>query len=196
MPVELSVVAPSHARPLRLRWLLNALEEQTLAPDRWEVIIGHDADGEETEELLRTHPLGRRVALRSVRSPAGTALPGINRNRAWRAATSELILFTDDDCRPPADWLERALEAARRHPGAVVQGSTAPDLEETVIGQHAAHVHTVSIWPPQPWGQSCNILYPRSVLEAVGGFPEDLWLGEDTALAEMARAGRRVRRRA
>ncbi len=54
---EISVVVASHDRPYRLRWLLNALEEQTLDRDRWEVIVAHDSRGPETEALLREHPL-------------------------------------------------------------------------------------------------------------------------------------------
>jgi hypothetical protein len=42
--------------------------------------------------------------------------------------------------------------------------------------------------PPRPWAQACNIIYPREVLEAHDGFPEDMQVGEDTALAERARA--------
>ena len=38
-PIAVSVVVASHARHLRLRWLLNAFEEQTLAPERWEVVV-------------------------------------------------------------------------------------------------------------------------------------------------------------
>jgi glycosyltransferase involved in cell wall biosynthesis len=186
--VDISVVVPSHDRPLRLRWLLNALEQQTLAADRWELIVGHDSAGEETDELLRTHPLARKVSVRSVRLPPGSAPPGRNRNAAWRLAQAPVIVFTDDDCRPPADWLERALAAAERHPGAIVQGATGPDTAEEIIGKHAPHVHTQSIWPPQPWAQACNIIYPASVLERTGGFPEDMYVGEDTALAETARA--------
>jgi glycosyltransferase involved in cell wall biosynthesis len=187
--VDLSVVVPSHDRPLRLRWLLNALADQTLAPDRWELIVGHDSSGEETDEVLRTHPLTETVAVRTVRLPAGSAPPGRNRNAAWRLARAPIVVFTDDDCRPPADWLERALAAARRHPGAIVQGATGPDAEEmNIVGKHAPYIHTQSIWPPQPWAQACNIIYPRSVLEATGGFPEDMFVGEDTALAEAARA--------
>jgi GT2 family glycosyltransferase len=186
--VDISVVVPSHDRPLRLRWLLNALEEQTLPAERWEVIVGHDSAGEETEELLRTHPLRQKVMLRSVRLEPGSAPPGRNRNAAWRVARAPVIAFTDDDCNPPPQWLERALVAARRHPGAIVQGATGADTVEGIIGNHAPHVHTQLIWPPRPWAESCNIIYPRAVLETTGGFPEDLYVGEDTALAERARA--------
>ena len=110
---EISVVVPSHDRPLRLRWLLNALEEQTLSEDRWEVIVGHDSAGPETERLLREHPLAARGVLRHATLPPGSAPPGANRNAAWRMARAPLIAFTDDDCRPPAEWLAVALAAGR-----------------------------------------------------------------------------------
>lgn len=185
---EIAVVIPSHDRPLRLRWLLNALEEQTLAPERYEVLVGHDSSGSETAELLRTHPLAEAGVLRSVALEPGTAPPGRNRNVAWRLARAPVIAFTDDDCRPPPDWLERALAAARRHPGAIVQGATQPDPDEGNIGRWAPYGSTQSIKPPRPWAQACNIVYPLEVLERVGGFPEDMYVGEDTALAESARA--------
>jgi GT2 family glycosyltransferase len=185
---EISVVVPSHDRPLRLRWLLNALEQQTLPRDRWEVVVGHDSSGPETEELLRSHPLALSGTLRHVTLPPGAAPPGRNRNAAWRLARASTIAFTDDDCRPPPQWLEHALEAARRHPGAIVQGSTCPDRYEEQIAHHAPWVRTQTIWPPRPWAQACNIVYPRVVLERHGGFPEDMYVGEDTALAERARA--------
>jgi GT2 family glycosyltransferase len=183
----ISVVVPSHDRPLRLRWLLNALEDQTLPRDEWEVVVGHDSEGPETEELLRTHPLAREGVLRHVTLPPGSAPPGRNRNAAWREARGDLILFTDDDCRPPADWLERALEAARREPGAVIQGATRKDPEEHAL-EHSTHYHSQRIAPPTPWAEACNILYPRAVLERLGGFREDTYTGEDTDLALRARA--------
>ena len=181
MAPEISVVVASHDRPLRLRWLLNALEEQTLARDRWEVIVGHDSAGPETEELLRAHPLAAAGVLRHVTLAPSSAPPGRNRNAALGLARGELVVFTDDDCRPPRDWLERALAAARANPGAIVQGATAPDPDEAAI-LSAPHYHTQRIKPPTPWSQACNILYPRELLEKVGGFEEEHMVGEDTDL--------------
>jgi GT2 family glycosyltransferase len=179
---EISVVVPSHDRPLRLRWLLNALELQTLPRDRWEVVVGHDSAGPEAEALLRTHPLAREGVLRHVTLEPGSAPPGRNRNAAWRIARGEVIAFTDDDCRPPADWLEKALAAARRHPGAIVQGTTVKDPSE-LVATHAPLLHSQTVRPPTPWCEACNILYPRELLERVGGFREDTYTGEDTDLA-------------
>jgi GT2 family glycosyltransferase len=182
-----AVVVPSHNRPLRLRWLLNALEEQTLAPERFEVVVCHDSRGEETDALLREHPLAAAGILRAIRIPPGTG-PAAKRNRAWRAARAPIVAFTDDDCRPPADWLDRLLAAARAHPGAVVQGATRPDPDELMLHVRAPHTLSQEIDPPVPWGQTCNIAYPRPVLEHVGGFRDELEWVEDADLAARARA--------
>lgn len=178
---EIAVVVPSHNRPLRLRWLLNALEEQDLEPHRYEVIVCHDSTGPETEELLRTHPLAKAGVLRHITVDPGP-WAAAKRNMGWRAARAPVIAFTDDDCRPPSDWVRKALAAAHRHPNCVVQGATQPDPEETEIAA-APYFHTQTIWPPRPWAETCNIVYPRELLERLGGFVEDLYTGEDTDLA-------------
>jgi GT2 family glycosyltransferase len=183
---EIAVVIPSHDRPLRLRWLLNALEEQTLASDRFEVIVSHDSRGPETEDLLRSHPLAVAGVLRHVSLPPGSAPPGRHRNHAWRLARAPFVAFTDDDCRPPAEWLERALAAARADPAAIVQGATAPDPDELGIALHAPHARSQAIDPPVAWAQACNIVYPRELLERSGGFDEVMQGGEDADLAHRA----------
>jgi GT2 family glycosyltransferase len=187
VPPDVSVIVPSHFRPLRLRWLLNALWEQTLDRDRFEVIVGHDS-GEETERLLAEHPLDAAGVLRSVCAPEGTGPPGANRNRALGLARAPLVVFTDDDCRPPADWLEHVLAAAARHPGAIIQGPVHADPAEAVMLRstfpRTQHFDDV----PRPWGECANIAYPRALLEQLGGFPERSWVTcEDTDLLLRAR---------
>ena len=56
---EISVVIPSHGRRLRLLWLLNALEEQTLEPGRFDVHVVHDYDDPLALNALEAHPLAR-----------------------------------------------------------------------------------------------------------------------------------------
>ena len=187
--LNLSVVVASHDRPLRLRWLLNALEEQTLDRARWEVVVAHDSSGPETEALLRSHPLATAGVLRHLSFAPGPG-PAAKRNAAWRLARADTILFTDDDCRPPADWIASALAAIERHPGAIVQGTTRVDPDELAVKHHAPHARSQEVTPPTPFAQTCNIAYPRALLEAVGGFDEALPLaaGEDTDLAIRAQA--------
>jgi glycosyltransferase involved in cell wall biosynthesis len=186
MPPEIAVVVASHDRPLRLRWLLEALAEQTLDRDRFEVVVAHDSRGEETEALLDDHPLAKDGTLRHLRRPPGSSPPGANRNAGWRAARAPLVAFTDDDCRPPREWLQKALDAATNHPGAIVQGATRPDPDESKLLYAPVH-HKQHIDPPSAWAQTCNIVYPRDVLERLGGFDEQRRVGEDAALAAAAR---------
>ena len=186
MAPEISVVVASHDRPLRLRWLLEALAEQTLGRDRFEIVVAHDSRGPETEELLRSHPLAEAGTLRHIRREPGSSPPGANRNAAWRAARAPVVAFTDDDCRPPPEWLAQALAAAEEHRGAIVQGATRPDPDERPLRYAAVH-HTQNIEPPKAWAQTCNIVYPREVLERLGGFDEQRMVGEDAALAAAAR---------
>lgn len=184
----LSVVVASHDRPLRLRWLLNALAEQTLPHEEWELVVAHDASGPETARLLAGHPLAAAGVLRTLTFPPGAG-PAEKRNAAWRAAAASVVVFTDDDCRPPPEWLERTRAATREHPGAIVQGATRPDPDEAALVAVAGW-RSQEIRPPVTWAQTCNIAYPRAVLEAVGGFDASLpeAAGEDTDLALRARA--------
>jgi GT2 family glycosyltransferase len=125
--------------------------------------------------------------LRYVTLEPGSAPPGRNRNAALKQVGAPFVAFTDDDCRPAPDWLERALAAARANPGAIIQGTTLPDPEEHVISRHAPWKATQTIRPPMPMAQTCNVVYPRDVLERLGGFDEKMSSGEDTELAERAR---------
>jgi hypothetical protein len=133
--------------------------------------------------MLREHRLTQLGVVRELQIPGRVV--ALQRDMGWRAGRAPLVAFTDDDCRPPADWLERALQAAELHPGAIIQGRTVPDPEEVEILQRSPHPRTQDIVPPSVWAQTCNIVYPRSVLESVGGF--DLGtpasVGDDTDLA-------------
>lgn len=186
---ELSIVVPSHDRPLRLRWLLNALERQSLDRSLWEVVVCHDSTGQETDRLLASHPLTVDGTLHHTRLPPGSAPPGANRNAALALARADTIVFTDDDCRPPEDWLANVRKAVGAHPGTIIQGPTWGDPEESAMRESIYFRTQDMLQIPRPWAECCNIVYPRAVIERAGGFPEDMYTGEDTTLHVRALAG-------
>ena len=178
---RVSVVVAA-TRPLRLRWLLNALEEQTLPGEDWEVVVVHGFDAPTATRFVSDHPLARAGRMRAIGPPTGGGPPARQRNTGWRAARAALVAFTDDDCRPEPDWLELLLERAATAPGSVVQGATRPDrLEHDVFA--APHVHTLAVDPPGRFAQTCNILYERELVERLGGFDERAVVGEDIDLS-------------
>jgi glycosyltransferase involved in cell wall biosynthesis len=167
--------------------LLNALEEQSLPASAFEVIVVHDG-GAEVAGLLESHPLAGAGRLRGMVVP-GASGPAAKRNAGWRSAAADTVVFTDDDCRPPAEWLERLASVVKEDGGAIVQGATRPDPDERMILMRAPRFRTQQIDPPTVWAQTCNIAYPRELLERMGGFDDSLPepAGEDTELALRAR---------
>jgi glycosyltransferase involved in cell wall biosynthesis len=101
----ISVVVPTRDRPAALGRCLRALSLQTVS-EQLEVIVVDDGsvDGEAVAAAVPTSP--RTQLLRQ--SPSG---PAAARNTGVRAARGSIICFTDDDCEPHRDWVERLVAA-------------------------------------------------------------------------------------
>jgi GT2 family glycosyltransferase len=182
---EVSVVVASHRREERLPLLLDALAEQTLARDRLEVVVAHTYEPTTAERILGGHELTRSSVLQQVRVGSGAIPPAVQRNAALRLASAPLVAFTDDDCRPEPDWLERLLAVAHANPGQIVQGATRPDPREAAT-LAALYVHTMGVDPPGQGWPTANILYERALIDRLGGFDERAVTGEDVDLAVRA----------
>ncbi len=182
---EVSVVVAS-VRETRLAFLLDALQRQTLPRERYEVVVvrGHSAGDV-------VSPAGDLDATVIDSAPAG---PAVLRNRGVGVARAPLLAFTDDDCRPAPDWLERLVEtAAHEHGDFILQGRTEPDPDERQRLHGLAR--SQSIVGPSPWFEACNILYPKALFERVGGFDERFDGGgedADLGLRAVAAGARRV----
>ena len=180
----LSVVVSTHNRPAPLARLLAGLRAQTLEPERFEVIVVDDGSAGEGTQAILSDELGRgALRLRSVRHPVARG-PAGGRNSGWRVAQAPVVGFTDDDCVPEPGWLAAALEATREHPGAIVQGRTDPNPSE--LWCRGVFSRTISVHALGPHYETCNIFYPRAVLESLGGFDEAYGprpTAEDTDLA-------------
>lgn len=173
---EISVVIASYRRETRLRFALEALAAQTIDPSRFEVIVVR-AEGE-AETALADAPAG--VAVSFERSPSRGA--AAQRNYGWRAARAPLVAFTDDDCRPSPGWLA-ALLRGELDSATMISGPTLPDPDEVQLLH--GYARSIRVEGPSPWYPSCNLTFPRVLLERTGGFDEEFegaW-GEDTDLA-------------
>lgn len=177
-----SVCVSTYDRPEMLARLLAAVAAQESAADL-EVCVCDD--GSPTPTGLVLNEWRERLALRTVRLDTNGG-PARGRNAALALATAPVVLFTDDDCVPQPGWVAGHLaahaDAASEGPaGVVVVGRVVPDPAEA--DREGPFSRTLRVEDAR-FFQTCNVSYPRDLLEAVGGFDETFRRpsGEDTDL--------------
>src|SRR3954453_2646898 len=182
-----SIVVATRNRAEMLGALLDHLAAQTVGRDAFEVLVVDDGSTDGTPALLAEYAERGTLRLRTL-SHEKSRGPAAARNHGWRAARGELIVFTDDDCEPVAEWLARILADAESPPGEIIQGRVLPNPRET--GNAGAFTRTLRVDGPSPHYETANVLYPRAVLERLDGFDEHYPApaGEDTDLGWRARA--------
>jgi GT2 family glycosyltransferase len=169
--LQISVVIPTCRRPALLAQCLDALLEQDMAPERYEIIIVDDAHCQETKRLVESQakahaqkqPVIRYLPGACAHRPAG---PAAARNLGWRAARGSIIAFTDDDCIPSRRWLSAGAAALVDGIDGVAGRLIVPlpdnptDYEYNATGIAECDFVTA------------NCFYRKSALEQVGGFDE------------------------
>lgn len=176
-----SVIIPVYNDLERLKRCLAGVAAQTYPWDRFEVIVVDNGSREPLVDQLGG-PFHVRV-LREDRSGSYAA-----RNAGIRAANGDVLAFTDADCIPTPEWLERGVERLMDVPEC---GLVAGRLE--VFVRHSAsrtptETYEVAVGFPQEryatrgrYGATANMLTTRAVLRRVGPFDEDLFSGGDRA---------------
>ena len=150
---------------------LASVASQTHAPD--EVVV---VDGGSTDDTLER-----------LRSASGITLveePGANisrgRNVAIAAATHDVIAVTDADCILEPTWLERLVDAVDA--GADVAAGFYQPVSDTFLQACIAAINLPDadeIDGDRFMPSSRSVAFRRGSLDAVGGYPEWLDIGED-----------------
>ena len=172
MSASVAVCVSTYNRSARLDRLLGSLADQDFSD--LEVVVYDDASTDHTAEVLASW-VGR-LPLTVLRGEVNGG-PAAGRNAAWRASTAPLVLFTDDDCVPQPGWVRAHLDAA----GPVTVGRTVPAPDQLhLLGpfSRTLQVEDAGLF------HTCNVGYPRELLERLGGFDERFRhaAGEDTEL--------------
>lgn len=173
----ISVAVSTYRRRHLLPRLVAALEAQTIGAGAIELVIVDDASGDGTSDVLRELAAATSLASMTVIVAERNGGPAVGRNAAWRASSGALVAFTDDDCEPTPAWLESAAAVAKA--GGVAVGQTLPAPDQ--LAHEGAFSRTLRVTDAR-FMQTCNVVYPRGILEEMGGFEEALRTGEDTDL--------------
>lgn len=115
MVIEASVVVPVRNGEKVLPRCLKALADQSLSRDRYEILVVDDGSTDQTGQVVRD--FGVRLISQPPRGPS------VARNRGVEEAQAPLVLFTDADCAPARDWIERMLDPFQDPAVAGVKGT-------------------------------------------------------------------------
>ena len=170
---QVSVIVPVRDNPEGLAELLRRLRAQTLAAERFEVVIGDDGS---TDELPADARDRSRVSV--THGPRLNAYAA--RNRAVELARGRVLAFCDSDCLPERTWLEEGL-AALEHSD-VVAGEVIfmPPRPPTVWS-----LLTIDMFLDQQRAVrlsravTANLFVRRTLFDELGGFDDSLPSGGD-----------------
>jgi len=195
--MRLSVVVCTRGRPAQLRACLDRFRGLNGAAT-WELVVVNNGLGDGASDVLRSYARESPHSLTVLEEPR----PGLGgaRNRGWRGAAGELIAFTDDDCYPADDYLDRMV-GCFEDPSLGFVGGRVLLFDPTDFPITIQELdHRVEIEPrafvPAGLIHGANFAFRREVLETIGGFDPGLgagtpfFAGEDVdALARAAAAG-------
>jgi glycosyltransferase involved in cell wall biosynthesis len=141
----LTVIMATHNGASTLPLVLQAYATLRVPQGGWHVVIADNGSLDATREII--HTFSKQLPLTYVYEP--TVGKNHALNAALRAATGDLIIFTDDDAVPRPDWLQQLRIAADTH------------TEFHMFGGRV-----VPRWPmpPEPWILE---LVPLSVVYAI-----------------------------
>lgn len=127
---SISVVIAAYNSPPGIRDLIESLDNQSLASDRFEVIIVNDGSTDDT--LARLNEFAKDRPNYRIMSIPNSGWPSKPRNKAVSVARGEFIFFCDHDDFIFPEALERMSDLAQQtncdvlHPKEVVSGWSAP----------------------------------------------------------------------
>lgn len=181
MPL-ISVVIPVFNDAARIRTALESLVAQSLPKDRYEVIVvdNNSTDGtcNVVDDFIRRSNHG--VTLTRERKQGSYA----SRNQGIRVAKGGILAFTDADCVPRHDWLEKGIGALCDSEVSVVVGR----IDMTFEGTHpnvweyfdaARKLKQEEYVEKVGFGTTANLFVKKRIFDEYGNFRDDLTSGGD-----------------
>jgi len=200
--IPISILICTRNRMDSLRQTLDSVSRLTIpATIRVELVVVDNGSADGTGDFLAQLRIPH-MSVRAIREESRGV--GNARNAALRAATGEILLFTDDDTRLPTDWISALCDPILCGRADAVAGcvALAPDLERDWMRPlHRAILAATDRLdlenPQEMFGAS--MAFSRRILEKVPAFDAELGPGtevggmEDTLFSwQIKQAGFRI----
>ena len=201
LPLECSVVVTTKDRSPVLRGALEALIQQDVAADRFEIIVVDNGSTDDTKGLVESF-CARWPHVRYVFEPVPG--PASGRNAGIRIAKGRILAFCDDDVRVVVHWMRSLLNAFGEHPDTDACAGRILPRWQGEPPQWLTRDHWVGPLALQDYGDkpffldsshplalaAANLAIRREALDAIGAFSPAFQRAEDTELlVRLWRAG-------
>ncbi|AFZ00330.1 glycosyl transferase family 2 [Calothrix sp. PCC 6303] len=178
-----SVVIPIYNGEVDLPELLTCLVAQTYPRDKVEYLLVDNHSSDRTLAQIRSASENSPITIRPL-SEDQIQSSYAARNTGIRAATGEIIAFTDADCRPQPQWLKSLIQPFLKPNIALVAGEITALPGDSFLEQFADRQETLSqkhtlAHKFYPYGQTANLAIRRIAFEKVGLFRPYLTTGGD-----------------
>ena len=114
---DISVIIPVYNRSDELRMVLDSLCRQTLAAERFEVIIADDGSAEDIQAVLKEYP---KLQLKYARQPDEGFRVSAARNLGTDQASGRIIVYNDNGVILKSDVLEKHIAYHQKNDDAFV----------------------------------------------------------------------------
>ena len=118
----ISVIIPTFNSAKQLSDCLKSLETQTMDQGSYQVIVVDDGSTDDTRSIVAKY--SAKYVYQANQGPA------VARNHGVTEAQGEIVLFTDADCMPQANWIEEMIKPLDDSQVVGVKGAYKTDQKE------------------------------------------------------------------
>jgi len=179
-----SVIIPVRNRPEEIEDCLQSLGKLDYPSEKLEIIVVDDASSDNTPDVVSGYSV-HLIPLEAHKQAS------FCRNLAARKARGEILAFIDSDCLADPQWLKALIPVFRDHTIGALGGRVDTYFNEKGLDRYekVKSSLTMGSWTrrsskndPFFYVPSCNLLVRRENFLQLGGFGEDLVVGEDVDL--------------
>jgi glycosyltransferase involved in cell wall biosynthesis len=174
-----SLVVCTRNRSNALAKALEQLARVEAPTGGWELVVVDNGSTDETGAVLRAFAASASIPVTIVSEPRR----GLGRARCSGVAhtRSSIVVFTDDDCYPAPDFLQKVLEAFREEHLGFVGGRVLlfdpTDARVTIRETERPEYFSPGGWIAAGQIHGANMALRRRVIDEVGGFDPMLGAG-------------------
>lgn len=179
-----SIIVPVRNRQKDLARCLESLSKLRYPAHKMEIIVVDDDSADDSLHVAKQFPV-RAVALKRHKQVSYC------RNFAARQAKGEILAFIDSDCVADPSWLKELIPTFNDPSVGAVGGLVDSYFNDKALDRYEKVKSSlqVSTWYKRSGEQerffyvpACNLLVRRHLFLDLGGFREDLHVGEDVDL--------------